>query len=174
MIQSLCLMFYLFFKIGLFSFGGGLAMLPIIFQTVSSYGLMGSDEFANLVAISQVTPGPMVVNAATYLGFNYAGLAGAFIATLGVAIPSFAVVIVAVKFLSKFNDSKIVQGVMKGIRPATVGLIAAGVTFLAQEVQLAIVPIAICGATIIMSGYFKINPIIITVIMAIAGGLLCG
>ncbi|MDQ9745184.1 chromate transporter, partial [Acinetobacter baumannii] len=72
--------------------------------------------------------------------------------------------------LSKFNDSKIVQGVMKGIRPATVGLIAAGVIFLAQEVQLAIVPIAICGATIIMSGYFKINPIIITVVMAIAGG----
>lgn len=174
MSSSLGLLFYLFFKIGAFSFGGGLAMLPIIFQSVSDYGLMSSSEFANLVAISQVTPGPMVVNAATYLGFNYAGLAGALIATLGVSIPSFAVVIIAVKFLDKFNDNRIVQGIMNGIRPATVGLIAAGVIFLAQEVQIAIVPLAICGITIIMSGVFKINPIIITIIMAVTGGLLCG
>ena len=83
-------------------------------------------------------------------------------------------VIIAVKFLDKFNDNRIVQGIMNGIRPATVGLIAAGVIFLAQEVQIAIVPLAICGITIIMSGVFKINPIIITIIMAVAGGLLCG
>lgn len=174
MLESLWLMFSLFFKIGAFSFGGGLAMLPIIFQSVSDYGLMNSADFANLVALSQVTPGPMVVNAATYLGFNYAGFAGAFTATLGVSIPSFAVVLLAVKFLDKFNENRIVQGVMKGIRPATVGLIAAGVIFLAQEVQISVVPIAIFGATVIMSGKFKINPIIITLVMAVAGGLLCG
>ena len=82
MTESLALLFILFFKIGAFSFGGGLAMLPVIFQTISEHGLMTAGEFANLVAISQVTPGPVVVNAATYVGFNVASFAGSLSATL--------------------------------------------------------------------------------------------
>lgn len=166
-------LFSLFFKIGAFSFGGGLAMLPIIFQSVAEYGLVTQGEFANLVAISQVTPGPMVVNAATFLGFKCSGIAGALAATLGVSVPSFAVVIAAVKFLDKYENSKIVNSTMKAIKPATVGLVAAGVIFLAKEVQIAAVPIGICIATVILSGKFKVNPIYITIAMALVGGFLC-
>ena len=80
-------LFTMFFRIGLFSFGGGLAMLPLIFQSVQDFGIMTSQEFSDLVALSQVTPGPVAVNAATYVGFNYSGLPGALTATLGVCLP---------------------------------------------------------------------------------------
>ena len=82
-------LFAMFFRIGLFSFGGGLAMLPLIFQSVKDFGMMTTSEFSDLVALSQVTPGPIAVNAATYVGFNGAGIPGALAATLGVALPSF-------------------------------------------------------------------------------------
>ena len=81
-------LFVMFFRIGLFSFGGGLAMLPLIFQSVKDFGMMTASEFSDLVALSQVTPGPIAVNAATYVGFNGAGIPGALAATLGVALPS--------------------------------------------------------------------------------------
>ena len=87
-------LFTVFFRIGIFSFGGGLAMLPLIFQSVQSFGIMSAHEFSNLVALSQVTPGPIAVNAATYVGFNYAGIPGAAVATLGVCVPSFILVLI--------------------------------------------------------------------------------
>lgn len=174
MIGTISLLFGLFFKIGAFSFGGGLAMLPIIFQSISEYNLMSAGEFANLVAISQVTPGPMVVNAATYVGFNVAGLPGALAATLGVSIPALVITMAAAKFLDKFKQNRIIMNLMRGIRPATVGLIAAGIIFLAKEMEFSPIPLVIFAATVVLSGKFKINPIIITLIMAIAGGLLCG
>ena len=73
-------LFSMFFRIGLFSFGGGLAMLPLIFQSVQDFGFMSAEEFSDLVALSQVTPGPIAVNAATYVGFNYSGVLGAGVA----------------------------------------------------------------------------------------------
>ena len=174
MTESLALLFILFFKIGAFSFGGGLAMLPVIFQTISEHGLMTAGEFANLVAISQVTPGPVVVNAATYVGFNVASFAGSLSATLGVTLPALVICMTATKFLDKFKENRIIMNVMKGIRPATIGLVASGVIFLAREMTFAPIPLIIFAATVVMSGKFKLNPIVITLIMAVAGGLLCG
>ena len=80
-------LFAAFFKIGLFSFGGGMAMLPIIYQSVQQFGFMSSEEFSNLVALSQVTPGPVAVNAATYVGLMYGGLPAAIVATIGICLP---------------------------------------------------------------------------------------
>ena len=77
-----------FFKIGAFSFGGGMPMLPLIFQSVSDFGLMSPQDFADLVALSQVTPGPIAVNAATFVGYKMAGVLGSIFATLGVISPS--------------------------------------------------------------------------------------
>ena len=91
-------LFLVFAKIGLFGFGGGMAMLPMIYQGAKTFGLMSADEFSNLVAISQVTPGPIAVNAATYVGFNCAGYSGAAVATFGVALPSFILVTLACYF----------------------------------------------------------------------------
>ena len=103
-------LFAMFFRIGLFSFGGGLAMLPLIFQSVQDFGMMTAAEFSDLVALSQVTPGPIAVNAATYVGFNGAGIPGALAATLGVSLPSFILILIVVKFLERFQESKGIQG----------------------------------------------------------------
>lgn len=126
-------LFLSFFRIGIFGFGGGLAMLPLIFQTVKQFGFMSSEEFSNLVALSQVTPGPVSINAATFIGFNFAEIPGALCATFGVALPSFFLVITAIKFLDKFNESKGMEAVFMGIRPAAVGLIAAAAVFVGES-----------------------------------------
>lgn len=184
-------LFTMFFRIGLFGFGGGMAMLPLIFQSVQEFGVMTAEEFSNLVALSQVTPGPMAVNAATYVGFNYAGFTGALAATLGVCIPAFVLMAIVYKFIKRFNDSRIVQGIMSGIRPVTVALIGAAVVFVSETVLVAgplisekllsggleyfnIIPICIFVVTIVIVTKFKIQPIRIMILMGIVGALLCG
>jgi chromate transporter len=177
--------------VGAFAFGGGLAMLPLIFQTVETYGMMSAEEFSRLVALSQVTPGPVAVNAATYTGMVFSGVGGAAAATFGVALPSFIIMIIAMKFMEAFKESKGLEGAMKGIRPVTVGLIAAAFIYIAQtslvdtEIfsmgfiqnfpgNLSIFSIVVFAATIIMSERLKIDPIIIILIMGAVGGILCG
>ena len=169
-------LFLVFAKIGVFGFGGGMAMLPMIYQGAQSFGLMSADEFSNLVAISQVTPGPMAVNAATYVGFNCAGYAGAFAATLGVAMPSFLLVTLACYFISKFKESKAIEGAFAGIRPVTVGLIGAAVIFMGQSAfeTISLVPCLITLGTVILVGKFKVIPIAIVVAAGVIGAILCG
>lgn len=179
-----------FFKIGLFGFGGGLAMLPLIFQSVQAFGVMGSDEFSDLVALSQVTPGPMAVNAATFVGFNYAGLTGSLVATLGVCLPAFILMMIVYKFVAKFNDSKVIQGVMNGIRPVTVAMIGAAIIFVSETVLVKgpivwqeivklgfdyfnLMPICIFAVSIVLVAKFKMKPIRVMILMGIAGALLC-
>ena len=180
-----------FFKVGAFAFGGGFAMLPLIFQTVEAYGMMTKDEFARLIALSQVTPGPVAVNAATYTGMIYEGIPGAIVATLGVSIPSFAIMIIVMGFMKAFQDSKGLEAAMNGIRPVTVGLIAAAFIYIAQtslvrtEIfsmeflkglpgNLDIFSICCFAATIVMTVKFKLNPIITIIVMGALGGILCG
>ena len=173
-------LFSAFFKIGLLGFGGGLAMLPLIFQSVQSFGLMTGEEFSNLVALSQVTPGPMAVNAATYVGFNYAGILGALTATLGVCLPAFVLMMTVFKFMQKFKDSRGVQGAMNGVRPVTVALIASAAIFVSETVLTAgidyfnLIPLGIFAVTILLVGPLKMKPIRIMILMGIAGALLCG
>ncbi len=183
-------LFAMFFRIGLFSFGGGLAMLPLIFQSVQDFGMMTAAEFSDLVALSQVTPGPIAVNAATYVGFNGAGIPGALAATLGVSLPSFILILIVVKFLERFQESKGIQGAFLGIRPVTVGLIASAVLFVGETVLVNgpiistklftegiyfnRIPIMLCAATLLLSGVFKVKPITLMIVMGVAGALLCG
>ncbi|MFA6940287.1 MAG: chromate transporter, partial [Clostridiaceae bacterium] len=95
---------YIFFKIGLFSFGGGYAMLPLIRQyVVVSNPWVTANEFTDLVAISQATPGPIAINAATYIGFKVGGIWGSIFATLGIVLPSFIVMLTITKFFLKFK-----------------------------------------------------------------------
>lgn len=123
--MNLISLFYPFFKIGLFGFGGGLAMLPFIFQAAQQISDMTMQDFSNLVALSQITPGPLAVNAATYVGYNAAGFLGAAVATIGVCSPSFMIVLVVSEMLEKFKESKVYEAILAAIRPATVGLVAA-------------------------------------------------
>jgi len=169
-------LFLVFAKIGVFGFGGGMAMLPMIYQGAKDFQLMSHSEFSDLVAISQVTPGPLAVNAATYVGYNCAGLEGALVATFGVALPSFILVLVTCYFINKFKQSKAIEGAFVGIRPVTVGLIAAAVVFMGQSafVSLAPVPILICIISVVLIGKFKVNPILIVIGSGLIGAFLCG
>jgi chromate transporter len=135
-----------------------------------------------------VTPGPIAVNAATYVGYNYAGFAGAAVATVGVTLPSFLLVLAVIQFMRKFEESKAMTAVLQGIRPAAVGLIASAVIFLAEtsilngpvfSIRLItdaaeyfnLLPCAIFLGTIILAGKFKAGPILLTVAAGVIGAL---
>ena len=105
-------LFWTFFKIGLFTFGGGYAMLPLIQSEVAAHGWMGSAELVNFVAVSESTPGPFAVNISTYVGTRLAGIPGAFCATLGVVLPSFIIILIVAHCYEKFRTNRIVRGCM--------------------------------------------------------------
>lgn len=170
-------LFLLFFRIGLFSFGGGYAMLPLIYQGVQELHLMNGEEFSRLVALSQVTPGPVAINAATYVGYQYAGIMGAVVATIGVTLPSLILVLLVTHFLVRFQKSRPMNEILQGIRPVTVGLLFAAAIFLAQssfsdfsEIHPAF--FAFFLIALILFGKYKVHPILLTVIAGIAGALL--
>ncbi len=127
-------LYLLFAKIGLFTFGGGYAMIPLFQdELVVRHAFISPEEFANMVALAQVTPGPVGLNAATYIGYRQMGLAGALAGTLGVATPSLILVTLAAVFFMAFRRNKRIQDILYGIRPATLGLIAAAVIFFAES-----------------------------------------
>ncbi len=130
-------LFIIFFKVGILGFGGGYAILALIYQDIQTFGVVDAADFGNLVGMSQVTPGPIAINAATYVGFKAAGLAGSLIATFAVALPSFILCLSVLLVLDKFKENKYVVSLLSGIRPATVGLMASAFLFMAQT---AIIP----------------------------------
>ena len=186
-------LFWVFFLIGLFTFGGGYAMLSLIqAQVVVSHPWLTESAITDIVAISQMTPGPVGINCATYVGSevihqagasHLLGILGSLTATLAVILPSFLIVLTIVRFYTKFKDNKIFEGVMSWLRPAVVGLIGAAALILMFKVDwsLQAVDISIVkenfsdwiswvlfAAAVIASLFFKIGPIPIL----IAGGLL--
>jgi len=127
-------LYLLFAKIGLFTFGGGYAMIPLFQdELVVRHAFISPEEFANMVALAQITPGPVGLNAATYIGYRQMGLAGALAGTLGVATPSLILVTLAAVFFLAFRRNRRIQDILYGIRPATLGLIAAAVIFFAES-----------------------------------------
>lgn len=125
-------LYFLFAKIGMFTFGGGYAMIPLFQdELVTGNQFLTPDEFANMVALAQITPGPVGLNVATYIGYQQAGFAGALAGTLGVMTPSLILVTLVAVFIARFKDNHFVKALLNGIRPATLGLIAAAVVFFA-------------------------------------------
>jgi len=118
-------LFFEFFKTGLFAIGGGLATIPFLTDMGARTGWFTSGELANMIAISESTPGPMGVNMATYVGFHTGGVLGGVVATLGLVCPSIIVILIIAGFLKKFRESRGVDAVFYGIRPASTALIAA-------------------------------------------------
>lgn len=125
-------LFFEFFKIGLFSVGGGLATIPFLADLGERTGWFTSGELANMIAISESTPGPMGVNMATYVGFSSAGVLGGVVATLGLIFPSVVVILIVVAFLQKFRQSKVVDGIFYGLRAASVALITSAMLQVAR------------------------------------------
>lgn len=125
-------LFLSFFQIGLFSIGGGYAALPLIQeQVVDNNRWLSMTEFTDLITISQMTPGPIAINAATFVGNQIAGIGGSVISTIGCVLPSFIIVLILAFLYNKFKNITIVQGILGGLRPAVVALIAsAGMSIL--------------------------------------------
>ncbi|NLZ47429.1 MAG: chromate transporter [Clostridiales bacterium] len=162
-----------FFKIGLFSFGGGYAMLPMIErEVVDLNGWITQKEFIDIVAISQSTPGPISINSATYIGYKTAGVLGSTMATLGTVLPSFIIMLIICKFFLKFKGNEYLESALSGLRPVVIGLIAAAAISLIGESFIDYKSIIIFAVVFIATFKFKVDPIIMIVVSGIAGVLL--
>lgn len=117
-------LFFIFFKIGLFSIGGGLATLPFLQDLTENYDWMTSKELIDMIAISESTPGAIGINTATFVGYKAAGVFGGVITTMGLVTPSIIIIVLIAHYFKKFNEKPLVQGAFLGIRPAVTGLIA--------------------------------------------------
>ena len=176
-------LFYTFFKIGLFGFGGGYAMLSMIQgEVVTRYGWVSSQEFTDIVAISQMTPGPIGINSATYIGYtaiHNAGYSpavsvlGSCLTTFAVCLPSFLLVLFISYFFAKFKNNKYVEAAFLGLRPVTVGLIAAAALLLMNhENFIDYKSFLIFGAAFILTWKFKVHPILMILLAGVAGIIL--
>ena len=125
-------LFFEFCRVGLFSVGGGLATIPFLTDLGERTGWFDPGDLANMIAISESTPGPMGVNMATYVGFHTAGVPGGVVATLGLIFPSIVIILIIAGFLQKFRQSKAVAGVFYGLRAASVALITAALLQVAK------------------------------------------
>ncbi len=131
--MTLLQLYLIFLKIGFFTFGGGYAMIPLFYdELVLRYELLSGEQFANLIALAQITPGPVGLNAATYIGYQQSGFWGAVCGTLGLASPSLTLGLAVAVGVGIFRDSTLIKAALSGIRPATLGMIAAAVIFFAN------------------------------------------
>jgi chromate transporter len=123
MILELLNLFWIFFKIGLFTFGGGYAMIPLIQSELVGGGYLSQELLYDFIGISESTPGPIAINMATFIGTNQLGVLGALVTTIGVALPSFLIILLIASMGSKFLDSRGVKMAFLGLKPAVIGLI---------------------------------------------------
>lgn len=178
-------LFYTFFKIGLFGFGGGYAMISMIQgEVVTRHEWLSSNEFTDIIAISQMTPGPIGINSATYVGYSAVvnagyshavGILGSTIATVSVVLPSFILMVLISKFFLKYQKHPIIASVFEGLRPGVVGLLAAAALVLMNGENFGtynwpiLTSIILFAGTFIASYRYKVNPILLIVICGIIG-----
>ena len=167
-------LFWTFFLIGAFTFGGGYAMLPLIQIEVVKKGWLEAEAVVNFVAVSESTPGPFAVNMATYVGSEMGGVLGAACATLGVVLPSFLIILIVARCYDRFRKSKLVKGAMSGLKPAVIGMIGTAVLSVGKTVLIQpglLVSGAIFTAMAVLA-FKKVHPIIIICISAVVGIIL--
>lgn len=180
MIAVLLQLFVSYLKIGFFGFGGGYAMLSLIHsEVVVCNGWLTNGEFSDIVAISQMTPGPIAINSATYIGYEVAGVLGSVVATVAVCLPALTIMMLITRFFLRLRDNRYVKGVVIGMRPVVVGMIAAAALLL-------IFPHSADGRSfidgwswvifigVLLSSVRKINPILLIVLSAVVGVVIYG
>ena len=169
-------LFINFFKIGLFTFGGGYAMIPMIQELVLSNKWMDTKQMVDFIAISETTPGPLAINMSTYVGYEVAGIPGAICSTFAVALPSFIVIILVARAYKKFKDNKVVVAVMNGIKPAAVLSVAGNVFTVGNSVSKILTSDNLISLIIVITSAVmaikKKNPVIIICIGALLGIIL--
>ena len=176
-------LFWTFFTIGAFTFGGGYAMLPLIQEQVAlRWGdVISSEAMVNFIAVSESTPGPFAINMATYIGSQMGGVFGSVCATLGVVLPSFVIILIVARCYDRFRSSRIVKGCMSGLKPAVVGLIGNALcnvlmtVFFPAGFSLGVlatvsfyVYLAIFGIMLVLA-FKKVHPIVIICLSAVLG-----
>ena len=180
-------LFLEFLKIGLFTFGGGYAMIPLIKEVVLKHGWLTEEQFLNMIGVSEVTPGPIAINMATYVGSTQAGILGAILCTLGVVLPAFLIMLLISILLKKYMKNRFVQSALHGIKFVAVALIASSALTLFADVLLpynigenaSVTPntVAIKIFILVVAGYFllkiilkkKPGPISIIIMSAVIG-----
>lgn len=168
-------LFISFFKIGLFGYGGGYAMLPLFErEIVEERKWLESWQFTDIVAISQATPGPISINCATFVGYNQTNnIFGAFLATFALVLPSFSLMLLASIFILKSKENRLIKSVFKTLRPIVIGMIgAAALLLLNGENFVDYLSIMIFAAIFLLSYSFDISPIILILISGFAGILI--
>ena len=180
------ILFFEFFKIGLFCFGGAFGMIPIIKDVVLNYGWMTEPEFYSFVGLCESTPGPIAVNLATYIGSSQGGIFGSLLAVLGVTLPSFIIILLIASVLKNFTENKYFKAVLSGIQPVVVSLILyTGITFLLQTVGISqTVSIDISSVILfllVVAVFFvyklifkkKVSAVVLIIISAVLGIAVC-
>lgn len=163
-------LFISFFKVGLFSFGGGFAMIPFIQEEViNKNGWVSSVEFLDMIAISQVTPGPIAINAATFIGSKVGGLAGGIIATTAVVLPSFIIVMILIMITKKFGKSHLMEVIYKGVKPAVMALILSAIVSVGRETVTDLKTVLIAIGVFIVLNLTKLNIIVVMMMAGVVG-----
>lgn len=180
MMGVLLQLFASYLKIGFFGFGGGYAMLSLIHsEVVVRNAWLTNSEFSDIVAISQMTPGPIAINSATYIGYEVAGFWGSVVATVAVCLPALTIMMLITRFFLRLRDNRYVQGVVMGMRPVVVGMIASAALLL-------IFPHSADGRSfidgwswaifivVLLASIKRVNPILLIVLSAVAGVMIYG
>lgn len=165
-------LFWEFFKIGLFAVGGGLVTIPFLFELTKKFDWFTAQELMDMIAVSQSTPGPVGINMATYAGFKTAGVFGGITATFGLALPSLIIVILVSKLLSRYAENLFVDDIMTAIRPAGIALILqAGIELFKLSVTDYFSFVIMLGFLILIY-FYKKSPIFYIILSAIVGVVL--
>lgn len=174
-----------YIQIGLFSFGGGMASIPLIqYQVVELHGWLTMTEFTDLITIAEMTPGPIGINSATFVGMHIAGMPGALVATLGCILPACFIVSFLAWLYYKYKNLNVIQGVLAGLRPAVVALIASagltififaiwgqtGVTWSVDAINW--ISLGLFTAGFVVLRKWKLNPIYVMLGSGVVGGIL--
>lgn len=177
-------LFWEFFKTGLFAIGGGLATLPFLSRMGDSFGWFTQEDLANMLAVSESTPGPVGVNMATYVGSTVGGILGGVVATVGLVLPSFLIILLVAKIMEKFRTNRFVKNSMDALRPTSVGMICAAVLGVLLSVLFSVDALSagdwmgffrvteLILFAVLLAVYIKFNklhPVIILLIGAVAG-----
>ena len=185
----ICLDLFLgFLKVGCFAFGGAYGAIPLIRDVVMSYGWLSEDMLTYMIAVSESTPGPIMVNLATYIGSSQAGFAGAAVATLAVVLPSFLIILLVTALLKTALKNKYVQAVLRGLKPCVIGIVlATGIDMILGNCFGSVSAIRFDGRAVVitlllaamMLGYKrfakkKLSPILLILLSAAAGAVLYG
>lgn len=167
---SLYKLFTTFFRIGLFTFGGGYAMVPLIERdVVEKNGWVGKDNFIDLLAVAQSAPGVFAVNMAVFIGYRLRGKRGALAASLGCVLPSVAIILLIALFFRSFRHIEVVNNIFMGIRPVVVALIAVPVFNVARSAKLSWMTAWIPVLSALLIVQFGVSPIYVIIVAGVAG-----